>query len=670
MPEFRIHSQHKPTGDQPQAIDKLVEGIEDGLRTQVLLGVTGSGKTFTMANVIERVQRPTLVLAHNKTLAAQLCSEFKELFPENAVEYFVSYYDYYQPEAYIATTDTYIEKDSSINDEIDRLRHSATAALAERRDVIIVSSVSCIYSMGDPSEYENMTLSLREGMEKDRDEVIALLVENQYDRNDIDFSRGTFRVRGDVLEVFPVGQKSKAIRLEFFGDEIERISEFDPTTGVVSAHFKHVLIFPATHYAISRETMDRQIDVIEQDLQKQLQLFRDQDKLLEAQRLEQRTNYDIEMLREIGFCTGIENYSRYFDGRQPGQAPFTLLDYFPKDFLLMVDESHVTIPQVRAMYAGDYARKKSLVEYGFRLPSAFDNRPLKFEEFDERVGQRILVSATPGPYEMATAGQVVEQIIRPTGLIDPEIVLVPAEGQVDDLVGRIREVTGRGGRVLVTTLTKRMAESLTDYLKEMDIKVNYLHSDVETLERTQIIRDLRLGKFDVLIGINLLREGLDLPEVEMVAIMDADKEGFLRSETSLIQTIGRAARNVEGKVIMYADTVTDSMRAAIDETNRRRQIQMAYNEEHGIVPQTVRKAVADLLVVSRTPDGEGENVMSDEEKRLAIQHLEEKMLECAGRLDFEEAAKYRDKILALKGEKVDVDNTPAGRRPTRRRRRK
>ena len=670
MPEFKIHSQHRPTGDQPQAIDKLVEGIEDGLRTQVLLGVTGSGKTFTMANVIERVQRPTLVLAHNKTLAAQLCSEFKELFPENAVEYFVSYYDYYQPEAYIASTDTYIEKDSSINDEIDRLRHSATAALSERRDVIIVSSVSCIYSMGDPSEYENMTLSLREGMEKDRDEVIRLLVENQYDRNDIDFSRGTFRVRGDVLEVFPVGQQNKAIRLEFFGDEIERISEFDPTTGVVSAHFKHVLIFPATHYAISRETMDRQIDVIEQDLQKQLQMFRDQDKLLEAQRLEQRTNYDIEMLREIGFCTGIENYSRYFDGRQPGQAPFTLLDYFPKDFLLMVDESHVTIPQVRAMYAGDYARKKSLVEYGFRLPSAFDNRPLKFEEFDERVGQRIFVSATPGPYEMATAGQVVEQIIRPTGLIDPEIVLVPAEGQVDDLVGRIREVTAREGRVLVTTLTKRMAESLTDYLKELNIKVNYLHSDVETLERTQIIRDLRLGKFDVLIGINLLREGLDLPEVEMVAIMDADKEGFLRSETSLIQTIGRAARNVDGKVIMYADTVTDSMRAAIDETNRRRQIQMAYNEEHGIVPQTVRKAVADLLVVSRTPDGEGENVMNDEEKRLAIQHLEEKMLECAGRLDFEEAAKYRDKILALKGEKVDVDKTPAGRRPTRKRRRK
>ena len=617
MPEFRIKSSMKPQGDQPQAIEKLVEGIRDGLSTQVLLGVTGSGKTFTMANVIERVQRPTLVLAHNKTLAAQLCSEFKELFPDNAVEYFVSYYDYYQPEAYIATTDTYIEKDSSINDEIDRLRHSATAALAERRDVIIVSSVSCIYSMGDPSEYENMTLSLREGMQKDRDEVIALLVENQYDRNDIDFSRGTFRVHGDVLEIFPVGQQSKAIRLEFFGDEIDRISEFDPVTGVVSANLAHVLIFPATHYAVSRQQLDRQIDVIEQDLHKQVELFRREDKLLEAQRLEQRTNYDIEMLREIGFCTGIENYSRYFDGRQPGQAPFTLLDYFPKDFLLMVDESHVTLPQVRAMYAGDFARKKSLVEYGFRLPSAFDNRPLRFEEFEQKIGQRIFVSATPGPYEMATAGQVVEQIIRPTGLIDPEIVLVSAQGQVDDLVGRIREVTSRDCRVLVTTLTKRMAESLTDYLKELGVKVNYLHSDVDTLERIEIIRDLRLGKFDVLVGINLLREGLDLPEVEMVAIMDADKEGFLRSETSLIQTIGRAARNVDGKVIMYADTVTDSMRKAIDETNRRRAIQMAFNEEHHITPKTVRKAVADLLVVSRAPDEENGNVMDDEEKRLA-----------------------------------------------------
>ena len=669
MPEFRIKSSMKPQGDQPQAIEKLVEGIRDGLSTQVLLGVTGSGKTFTMANVIERVQRPTLVLAHNKTLAAQLCSEFKELFPDNAVEYFVSYYDYYQPEAYIATTDTYIEKDSAINDEIDRLRHSATAALAERRDVIIVSSVSCIYSMGDPSEYENMTLSLREGMQKDRDEVIALLVENQYDRNDIDFSRGTFRVHGDVLEIFPVGQQSKAIRLEFFGDEIDRISEFDPVTGVVSANLAHVLIFPATHYAVSRQQLDRQIDVIEQDLHKQVELFRREDKLLEAQRLEQRTNYDIEMLREIGFCTGIENYSRYFDGRQPGQAPFTLLDYFPKDFLLMVDESHVTLPQVRAMYAGDFARKKSLVEYGFRLPSAFDNRPLRFEEFEQKIGQRIFVSATPGPYEMATAGQVVEQIIRPTGLIDPEIVLVSAQGQVDDLVGRIREVTSRDCRVLVTTLTKRMAESLTDYLKELGVKVNYLHSDVDTLERIEIIRDLRLGKFDVLVGINLLREGLDLPEVEMVAIMDADKEGFLRSETSLIQTIGRAARNVDGKVIMYADTVTDSMRKAIDETNRRRAIQMAFNEEHHITPKTVRKAVADLLVVSRAPDEENGNVMDDEEKRLAMQHLEEQMLEAAGRLDFEAAAKLRDQLLALRGEKI-ADNTPAGRRSSRKRRRK
>ena len=669
MPEFRIKSSMKPQGDQPQAIEKLVEGIRDGLSTQVLLGVTGSGKTFTMANVIERVQRPTLVLAHNKTLAAQLCSEFKELFPDNAVEYFVSYYDYYQPEAYIATTDTYIEKDSSINDEIDRLRHSATAALAERRDVIIVSSVSCIYSMGDPSEYENMTLSLREGMQKDRDEVIALLVENQYDRNDIDFSRGTFRVHGDVLEIFPVGQQSKAIRLEFFGDEIDRISEFDPVTGVVSANLAHVLIFPATHYAVSRQQLDRQIDVIEQDLHKQVELFRREDKLLEAQRLEQRTNYDIEMLREIGFCTGIENYSRYFDGRQPGQAPFTLLDYFPKDFLLMVDESHVTLPQVRAMYAGDFARKKSLVEYGFRLPSAFDNRPLRFEEFEQKIGQRIFVSATPGPYEMATAGQVVEQIIRPTGLIDPEIVLVSAQGQVDDLVGRIREVTSRDCRVLVTTLTKRMAESLTDYLKELGVKVNYLHSDVDTLERIEIIRDLRLGKFDVLVGINLLREGLDLPEVEMVAIMDADKEGFLRSETSLIQTIGRAARNVDGKVIMYADTITDSMRKAIDETNRRRAIQMAFNEEHHITPKTVRKAVADLLVVSRAPDEENGNVMDDEEKRLAMQHLEEQMLEAAGRLDFEAAAKLRDQLLALRGEKI-ADNTPAGRRSSRKRRRK
>ena len=666
MPLFKIQSNMRPQGDQPKAIAQLVEGLEDGLATQVLLGVTGSGKTYTMANVIERAQRPTLVLAHNKTLAAQLCSEFKALFPDNAVEYFVSYYDYYQPEAYIASTDTYIEKDSSINDEIDRLRHSATAALSERRDVIIVSSVSCIYSMGDPSEYENMTLSLREGMQKDRDEVIALLVENQYDRNDIDFSRGTFRVRGDVVEVFPVGQQNKAIRLEFFGDEIDRISEFDPTTGAVHAHLAHALIYPATHYAISREKLDRQIDEIERDLAERVQAFRDADKLLEAQRLEQRTNYDIEMLREIGFCSGIENYSRYFDGRKPGQAPFTLLDYFPKDFLLIVDESHVTIPQIRAMYAGDHARKTELVEYGFRLPSAFDNRPLRFDEFEARICQRIFVSATPGPYEMATAGKVVEQIIRPTGLVDPEIVLVPAQGQVDDLVGRIREVTSRSCRVLVTTLTKRMAESLTNYLKDLGIRVNYLHSDVDTLERIEILRDLRLGKFDVLVGINLLREGLDLPEVEMVAIMDADKEGFLRSETSLIQTIGRAARNAEGRVIMYADTVTDSMRAAIDETNRRRALQMAYNEEHHITPQTVRKAVADLLVVSRAPEETGESVLSDEEKQLTIQHLEEKMLEAAGRLEFEEAARLRDEILALRGEKVDPG--PAAAKKMRKRR--
>ena len=652
MPLFQIQSKMKPQGDQPQAIDALVEGLEDGLRTQVLLGVTGSGKTFTMANVIERVQRPTLVLAHNKTLAAQLCSEFKELFPDNAVEYFVSYYDYYQPEAYIATTDTYIEKDSSINDEIDRLRHSATAALSERRDVIIVSSVSCIYSMGDPSEYENMTLSLREGMQKDRDEVIALLVENQYDRNDIDFSRGTFRVRGDVLEVFPVGQQSKALRLEFFGDEIDRISEFDPVTGVVSAHLKHVLIFPATHYAISRQQLDRQIDVIEQDLAKQVQFFRDQDKLLEAQRLEQRTNYDIEMLREIGFCSGIENYSRYFDGRQPGQAPFTLLDYFPKDFLLIVDESHVTIPQIRAMYAGDRARKKELVEYGFRLPSAYDNRPLRFDEFEERIGQRIFVSATPGPYEMATTGKVVEQIIRPTGLVDPEIVLVPAQGQVDDLVGRIREVTSRSCRVLVTTLTKRMAESLTDYLKELGIKVNYLHSDVDTLERIEILRDLRLGKFDVLVGINLLREGLDLPEVEMVAIMDADKEGFLRSETSLIQTIGRAARNADGMVVMYADAITPSMRRAIDETERRRAKQDAFNQAHGIVPKTVIKSVRDVIDLSDDKDElpHSKKALSKKEKEAAIAKLEKEMREASKRLEFEYAAVLRDRIIELRGQ--------------------
>ncbi|MDR2515527.1 MAG: excinuclease ABC subunit UvrB [Christensenellaceae bacterium] len=649
---FEIGNGMVPKGDQPEAIERLAAGIEDGLKAQVLLGVTGSGKTFTMANVIERVQRPTLVLAHNKTLAAQLCAEFKEIFPNNAVEYFVSYYDYYQPEAYIASTDTYIEKDSAINDEIDRLRHSATASLQERRDVIVVSSVSCIYSMGDPSEYENMALSLREGMNKDRDEVIALLVENQYERNDLSMERGSFRVRGDVVDVIPVGQEKKGIRLEFFGSVLDRISEIDVLTGSVTAHFKHVIIFPATHYAVSRERLEAQLGQIEQDLLAQIKKFKGEEKLLEAQRIEQRTLYDIEMLREVGMCAGIENYSRYFDGRQPGQAPFTLLDYFPKDFILMVDESHATIPQVRAMFAGDFSRKKELVEYGFRLPSAFDNRPLRFDEFEDRIGQSLFVSATPAAYELARAGQVVEQIIRPTGLIDPEIVVVPAQGQVDDLVGRLREVTGRGNRALVTTLTKRMAESLTDYLKDLSLKVRYLHSDVDTLERIEILRDLRLGAFDVLVGINLLREGLDLPEVEMVAILDADKEGFLRSETSLIQTIGRAARNVDGKVVMYADSITDSMRAAIGETNRRREKQTRYNEEHGITPQTVRKAVAELLVVSRSPDEGAVSAMDEDERRLAIEHMEEQMLEAAGKLDFEKAAKLRDQMLALKGEKV------------------
>ena len=651
---FVLKSPFKPQGDQPQAIEALAQGVQSGMPCQVLLGVTGSGKTYTMASVIERVQRPTLVIAHNKTLAAQLCAEFREFFPDSAVEYFVSYYDYYQPEAYIASTDTYIEKDSAVNEEIERLRHSATAALRERRDVIVVASVSCIYSMGDPSEYEGMMISLRPGMAMARDELIRQLVDIQYDRSDIEFERGTFRVRGDVVEIFPAGYDKSALRVEFFGDEIDRISEFDPVTGVVSANLAHVLIFPATHYAVSRQQLDRQIDVIEQDLHKQVELFRREDKLLEAQRLEQRTNYDIEMLREIGFCTGIENYSRYFDGRQPGQAPFTLLDYFPKDFLLMVDESHVTLPQVRAMYAGDFARKKSLVEYGFRLPSAFDNRPLRFEEFEQKIGQRIFVSATPGPYEMATAGQVVEQIIRPTGLIDPEIVLVSAQGQVDDLVGRIREVTSRDCRVLVTTLTKRMAESLTDYLKELGVKVNYLHSDVDTLERIEIIRDLRLGKFDVLVGINLLREGLDLPEVSLVAILDADKEGFLRSETSLIQTIGRAARNAQGLVILYADTITPSMRAAMDETERRREKQDAYNKAHGIVPQTIRKDVRKVLEISKDAQQEqqtGRRKLTDAEREATIRRLEKEMKEASKMLEFEYAALLRDQIIALRGEK-------------------
>ena len=579
---FHLKSSYQPRGDQPQAIEKLVEGVQKGERNQVLLGVTGSGKTFTMANIIERLQRPTLVIAHNKTLAAQLAGEFREFFPDSAVGYFVSYYDYYQPEAYIPSTDTFIEKDASINQEIDRMRHSATSWLSERRDVIIVASVSCIYGMGDPEEYRGLSVSLREGQIIDRDELLRRLIDIQFTRNDFDFERGTFRVRGEIVEIIPAAEFEKALRVEFFGDEIERISEVDTTTGAALRHLSHVILYPASHYVTSREKMDACLENIERDLNEQVEALRAGDRLVEAQRLEQRTRYDIEMMREIGYCSGIENYSRYFDGRKPGDAPFTLLDYFPKDFLVFIDESHVTVPQIRAMYNGDYARKSALVDYGFRLTSAFDNRPLKFFEFEERVGQTIYVSATPGPYELSRAENVVEQIIRPTGLLDPEVIVRPAEGQVDDLLGEVRRVAESGGRALVTTLTKRMAESLTNYLREMNVRVEYLHSDVETLERIRLLRSLRLGEYDVLVGINLLREGLDLPEVKLVAILDADKEGFLRSETSLVQTIGRAARNVDGRVIMYADTITDSMFRAISETNRRRALQQAFNEAHGL----------------------------------------------------------------------------------------
>ena len=649
---FEMKSAYEPRGDQPQAIQALAQGLKDGLRDQVLLGVTGSGKTFTMANIIREAQRPALIIAHNKTLAAQLAGEFKEFFPDSAVGYFVSYYDYYQPEAYIPSTDTFIEKDASINDEIDRMRHSATAWLAERRDVIIVASVSCIYGLGDPSEYEGLSISLREGETMDRDELLSKLVEIQYTRNDFDFQRSTFRVRGDVVEIIPAGFDDKAIRVEFFGDEIDRISQIDVLTGNAVKHLSHVMIYPASHYATSRNKMENCLHQIETDLEGQLQMFRDGERLLEAQRLEQRTHYDIEMMREIGYCSGIENYSRYFDGRKPGEPPFTLLDYFPDDFIVFIDEAHVTVPQIRAMYNGDYARKNTLVDFGFRLPSAYDNRPLKFHEFEQKVHQTIYVSATPGPYEMERASQIVEQIIRPTGLIDPEIVVKPATGQVDDLLGEIRKVTKKGNRVLVTTLTKRMAENLTSYLREMEVRVEYMHSDVETLDRIRLLRDLRRGEFDVLVGINLLREGLDLPEVEMVAILDADKEGFLRSETSLIQTIGRAARNVEGKVIMYADTLTDSMARAINETNRRRALQQAYNEEHGITPHTVRAAVHQLLEISREPDENTDGVSRDEDEvQLTIEHLEEQMLEAAEALNFELAAKLRDQILKLKGER-------------------
>ena len=668
MRVFHLKSSYQPRGDQPQAIEKLVEGVQKGERNQVLLGVTGSGKTFTMANIIERLQRPTLVIAHNKTLAAQLAGEFREFFPDSAVGYFVSYYDYYQPEAYIPSTDTFIEKDASINQEIDRMRHSATSWLSERRDVIIVASVSCIYGMGDPEEYRGLSVSLREGQIIDRDELLRRLIDIQFTRNDFDFERGTFRVRGEIVEIIPAAEFEKALRVEFFGDEIERISEVDTTTGAALRHLSHVILYPASHYVTSREKMDACLENIERDLNEQVEALRAGDRLVEAQRLEQRTRYDIEMMREIGYCSGIENYSRYFDGRRPGDAPFTLLDYFPKDFLVFIDESHVTVPQIRAMYNGDYARKSALVDYGFRLTSAFDNRPLKFFEFEERVGQTIYVSATPGPYELSRAENVVEQIIRPTGLLDPEVIVRPAEGQVDDLLGEVRRVAESGGRALVTTLTKRMAESLTNYLREMNVRVEYLHSDVETLERIRLLRSLRLGEYDVLVGINLLREGLDLPEVKLVAILDADKEGFLRSETSLVQTIGRAARNVDGRVIMYADTITDSMFRAISETNRRRALQQAFNEEHGIHPETVRAAVKELMSVARDVDADGGSQgMDDEEKRMAIERLEERMLAAAADLDFETAAKLRDQMLALKGEKTMATGEKSYRGRRRRR---
>ncbi|MBE3593068.1 MAG: excinuclease ABC subunit UvrB [Thermoanaerobacter sp.] len=660
MSGFKLVSNFKPTGDQPQAIEKLVEGVKKGYRFQTLLGVTGSGKTFTMANIIQKLNRPTLVIAHNKTLAAQLYSEFKEFFPDNAVEYFVSYYDYYQPEAYIPQTDTYIEKDASINEEIDKLRHSATAALFERRDVIIVASVSCIYGLGDPVDYENLMLSLRPGMIKDRDEIIKKLVDIQYERNDVNFTRGKFRVRGDVIEIFPASFSNKAIRVELFGDEIDRIAEIDVLTGEVLGLRKHVAIFPASHYATSKDKLERAIKSIREELEQRYKELKDAGKIVEAERLRQRTNYDLEMLQEMGYCQGIENYSRHISGRPPGSPPYTLLDYFPKDFLIFIDESHVTIPQIRGMYNGDRSRKEALVEYGFRLPSAFDNRPLTFEEFEERINQVVFVSATPGPYEIEHSEQVVEQLIRPTGLVDPQVIVKPVKGQVDDLIGEIRKTVDKGFRVLVTTLTKKMAEDLTDYLKDMGIKVKYLHSDIETIERVEIIRDLRLGKFDVLIGINLLREGLDIPEVALVAILDADKEGFLRSETSLIQTIGRAARNAEGRVIMYADTVTNSMKRAIDETNRRRKVQMEYNKKHGITPKTVIKGVRDVIEATHVAEKEQKytrkkvKTYDPEIIKSTIEQLEKEMKEAAIELQFEKAAKLRDVIFELKKQLEEV----------------
>ena len=654
MPEFKLHAPYQPTGDQPQAIAELVKGFKEGNQCQTLLGVTGSGKTFTMANVIQQLQKPTLVIAHNKTLAAQLYGEFKEMFPENAVEYFVSYYDYYQPEAYVPSSDTYIAKDSSINDEIDKLRHSATAALSERRDVIIVASVSCIYGLGSPIDYQEMVISLRPGMEKDRDDVIRKLIDIQYDRNEMDFKRGTFRVHGDVLEIFPAGSEEYAIRVEFFGDEVDRITEVDVLTGEVKNELSHIAIFPASHYVVSKENMERAIREIEVELEEQIRFFKNEGKLLEAQRISERTNFDIEMLRETGFCSGIENYSRHLTGLAQGQPPHTLIDYFPDDFIMMIDESHKTVPQIGGMYHGDQSRKKTLVEYGFRLPSALDNRPLSFEEFESKIDQVMFVSATPGPYEEQHELLRAEQVIRPTGLLDPEVEVRPVEGQIDDMVGEVNKEIAKKNKILITTLTKRMAEDLTDYMRELGIRVRYLHSDIDTLERTEIVRDMRLDVFDVLVGINLLREGLDIPEITLVAILDADKEGFLRSETSLIQTIGRAARNSEGHVIMYADKITDSMRIAIDETERRRKVQMAYNEKHGITPQTIQKGVRDLIAVSKKVAAEEMRLekdpesMSEKELEKLIRELEKQMKKAAAELNFEAAAELRDKLIELK----------------------
>ncbi len=659
MDHFELVSQYVPTGDQPHAIEELVKGFKEGNQFQTLLGVTGSGKTFTMANVIQQLNKPTLVIAHNKTLAAQLYGEFKEFFPDNAVEYFVSYYDYYQPEAYVPSSDTYIEKDSSINDEIDKLRHSATAALTERNDVIIVASVSCIYGLGSPVDYQNMTVSLRPGMVKDRDEVMRRLVDIQYDRNEMDFQRGTFRAHGDVLEIFPVSESDKALRVEFFGDEVERITEIDVLTGEVKAELGHMVVFPASHYVVDHEAMERAIHEIETELEERVRFFKSSDKLLEAQRIAERTNFDIEMMRETGFCSGIENYSRHLAGLKEGETPHTLMDYFPDDFLIIVDESHITIPQVRGMFAGDRSRKTTLVDYGFRLPSALDNRPLNFGEFEEHINQMLFVSATPNVYEKEHELARVEQIIRPTGLLDPEIFVRPVEGQIDDLLAEIRKTVGDGNKVMVNTLTKRMAEDLTDYLKEVGVRVKYLHSDIDTLERSEIIRDMRMDVFDVLIGINLLREGLDIPEIALVAILDADKEGFLRSEISLVQIIGRAARNSEGRVTMYADKITDSMRYAINETERRRAIQQQYNDEHGITPQTIKKAVRDIISISKKVESSTDEIKKDIES-MSIKELEKlaaklskKMNVAAAELNFELAAQLRDQIIEIKKSIVD-----------------